>query len=82
VKVTTIRPNTPCSLEEARKLVAQFVEYYNTVRLHSAIGYVAPADKLAGREKAIWERRDQRLEAARERRRLRRGEEERLTAAL
>ena len=78
VKVTTIRPNTPCSLEEARKLVAQFVEYYNTVRLHSAIGYVAPADKLAGREKAIWERRDQRLEAARERRRLRRGEEERL----
>jgi hypothetical protein len=26
----------------------------NDVRLHSAIGYVAPADKLAGRELTIF----------------------------
>lgn len=82
VKVTTIRPNAPGSVEEARRLVGTFVEYYNAVRLHSAIGYVAPADKLAGREKEIWERRDQRLEAARERRRQRRTGTEIITAPL
>jgi hypothetical protein len=27
--------------------------------LHSAIGYVTPADKLAGREQAIFAERDQ-----------------------
>ena len=30
--------------------VAEFVAHYNHARLHSAIGYVTPADKLAGRE--------------------------------
>jgi putative transposase len=42
---------------------------YNEERLHSAIGYVTPADKLAGREQAIFAARDQKLETARERRR-------------
>ena len=51
-----IRVKTPLSLEDARRLVAEFVAYYNTVRLHSAIGYVTPADKLAGRAEAIWGR--------------------------
>lgn len=72
VKVTTIRPHAPGSLEEAQRLVASFVEHYNTKRLHSAVGYVTPADKLAGREEAIWQARDGKLEAARERRRQRR----------
>jgi hypothetical protein len=58
----------PLSLEDARQLVAQFVDYYNHVRLHSAIGYVAPADKLAGRETAIFAERDRKLTMARERR--------------
>jgi len=72
VKATTIRPAAPRSVEEARKLVGAFVEHYNTVRLHSAIGYVTPADKLAGREKDIWADRDRKLEAARELRAQRR----------
>jgi hypothetical protein len=49
--------------------VADFVAHYNQVRLHSAIGYVAPADKLAGRETVIFAERDRKLNAARERRR-------------
>ncbi|MEK7403056.1 MAG: IS3 family transposase [Gemmatimonadota bacterium] len=69
LKVTTIRPKAPSSLEEARRMVAQFVEYYNHQRLHSAIGFVTPADLLAGRAAAIWTARDQKLEAARARRR-------------
>jgi transposase InsO family protein len=75
LKVTTIRPKQPSSLEEARRVVAEFVEYYNSVRLHSAIGYVTPADKLAGREQVIWDDRDRKLEAAREHRRHRRQEQ-------
>ena len=27
-----------------------YMEHYNTVRLHSAIGYVTPQDMLAGRQ--------------------------------
>jgi transposase InsO family protein len=69
-----IRPGQPGSLEEARALVARFVEYYNNVRLHSAIGYITPADLLAGRAAEIWAARDAKLEAAREARRRRRAE--------
>ena len=43
-----IRVKTPLSLEDARRLLAEFVEHYNTVRLHSAIGYVC-ARGQAGR---------------------------------
>ena len=56
----------------ARALVARFVAHYNTVRLHSAIGYITLADFLAGRGPAIWAARDAKLEAAREGRRARR----------
>jgi transposase InsO family protein len=72
LKQTTIRPKAPGSLAEARRVVADFVEHYNTVRLHSAIGYVTPADKLAGREQEVWQMRDRKLEEARELRRQRR----------
>jgi len=69
LKGDCIRVKTPLSLEDARRIVEEFVAYYNEVRLHSAIGYVAPADKLAGREQAIFTKRDRKLDAARERRR-------------
>lgn len=72
LKTTTIRPRCPGSLAEARTLVDGFVRHYNERRLHSGIGYVTPADKLFGREQAIWDQRDQRLEAARALRRQRR----------
>ena len=68
VKSEAVRPKCPLSLEDARRIVGEFVERYNTRRLHSAIGYVAPADKLAGREAQIFAARDQKLEQARERR--------------
>ena len=72
LKATTIRPKAPESLQEARRVIGAFVEHYNNVRLHSAIAYVTPADKLAGREQQIWDERDRRLEAARETRQQRR----------
>ena len=72
LKNECIRVGTQLSLEDARRLVAGYVDYYNNVRLHSAIGYVAPRDKLEGRDKAIFAERDHKLDAARELRKLRR----------
>jgi putative transposase len=69
LKGECIRVKIPLSLDDARRVVADFVAHYNQVRLHSAIGYVAPADKLAGRETVIFAERDRKLNAARERRR-------------
>ena len=72
IKGECIRPGTPLSLEDARRLVAGYVEHYNTVRLHSAIGYITPADKLAGREQQIFAERDRKLDQARQSRKARR----------
>src|SRR2546430_211710 len=72
LKQDCIRPGTPLTLEDARRIVTRFVEHYNTVRLHSALGYVTPKDKLEGREKEIFDARDRKLEEARERRKTRR----------
>ena len=65
VKSESLRPRTPLSLDQAIKAVGEFVEHYNTVRLHSAVGYLAPKDKLEGRETAIFTERDRKLERAR-----------------
>ena len=65
LKAECIRPTCPASLEEARRRIRSYVEHYNTVRLHSAIGYVTPVDKLAGLEQEIFAERDRKLEAAR-----------------
>jgi putative transposase len=64
------------SLEDARRLVAEFVTHYNTVRLHSAIAYITPADKLAGRAEAIWTARREKLAQADARRRAKTKEKE------
>lgn len=72
IKGECIRPKTPLTLDEARRLVTEYIIHYNTVRLHSAIGYVTPADKLNGRDKEIFKARDQKLEAAREQRKIKR----------
>jgi transposase InsO family protein len=74
LKGDAIRVRPPSSLEEARAIVARFVEHYNRVRLHSALGYVAPADMLAGRAADIHAARDRKLEAARAERARRRAE--------
>jgi putative transposase len=59
----------PDNVDAARRVVASFVEHYNHVRLHSALGYITPADKLAGLEAVIFAERDRKLEEARQRRR-------------
>ena len=70
LKAECIRPGVPLSLEDARRLVEGYVRHYNEVRLHSAIGYVTPAARMAGLDRAIFAERDRKLEAAREKRRI------------
>lgn len=65
LKRECIRPKTPTSLAEARQVVSQFVADYNHRRLHSAIGYIAPADKLHGRHIQIFHDRKCKLAQAR-----------------
>nr|WP_276600576.1 MULTISPECIES: DDE-type integrase/transposase/recombinase [unclassified Nannocystis] len=65
----TIQAITP---DGAHATIAARIDHYNRHRLHSAIGYVSPRDKLLGRETEIWQARDRKLEAARELRRKRR----------
>jgi transposase InsO family protein len=72
LKGECLRPGTPLGLDDARRLVAGYVDHYNMVRLHSAIGYITPHDMLAGRQQQIFAERDRKLEAARQIRQLRR----------
>ncbi len=72
LKGECIRAGTPLSPEDARRLIERYVDHYNTVRLHSAIGFVTPADMLAGRQAEIHAARDRKLEEARRQRQLRR----------
>ena len=77
IKSECIRPGTPLTDEDARRIIGNYVEEYNTVRLHcrrhtvrlhSAIGFVTPADMLAGRQGEIQAARKRKLEQARQRR--------------
>ena len=60
------------TLEDARRIVSRYVEHYNTARLHSAIGYVTPKDKLEGRDTLIFAERDRKLDEARQQRKEKR----------
>jgi len=68
LKGDCIRFKVPLSLDDARRIVTDFVAYYNNVRLHSAIEYVTPKDRLEGRHTEILSGRDRKLAEARERR--------------
>ena len=65
VKRECIRPKVPLNLEDARRVVAKFVNEYNTKRLHSGIGYITPQDRLEGLEQIIQAQRQRKLAKAR-----------------
>lgn len=69
LKQDCIRPKTPLTFEDGKRVIGDFVHHYNHVRLHSAIGYITPAAMLEGRSDAIQRERAQKLALARQRRR-------------
>lgn len=68
LKGECVRVSVPLTLDEARRIVAEYTTHYNEVRLHSAIGCVTPKDKLEGRAEATFQERDRKPAAARGRR--------------
>jgi transposase InsO family protein len=72
-----LRVTVPLSVGDARRVVSVYVGGYNDERLHSAIGYVPPKDKLEGRAEVIFAERDAKLAAAREARKARRSQRRR-----
>ena len=66
IKGECIRPQTPLDIEDARRLLGAYINDYNEVRLHSAISFVTPFDRLANRDLAIQAGRKEKLKAAKE----------------
>lgn len=64
VKSECIRPGVPLSLEEAERLIAQYIRVYNELRLHSALYYITPKDMLEGRQAEILQAREEKLARA------------------
>ena len=56
--------NSILDYEDAKRQVAEYVEYYNCERLHSALHYLTPEDFLLGRiDQRIAERKNKLFEA-------------------
>jgi len=70
MKCETIRKKAPESINEAHVVLTNYIDKYNNKRLHSAIGYVTPFDKLNGRADIILNERKNKLENARTEREL------------
>jgi transposase InsO family protein len=70
LKGERIRPGTPLSLDDARRLVEGYIDHYNNIRLNSATGYITPKDMLAGRQREIHAERDRKLEETRKQRQI------------
>lgn len=62
LKAEAVRPQTPLDVDDARRVVGEFVDSYNSRRLHSAIGYVTPQARLEGGHEQISQDRDRKLE--------------------
>lgn len=65
IKSECIRRSSFLSIADARRIIADFIDYYNNKRLHSALDYIAPLNILLGRRTEIIQRRQEKLAKAR-----------------
>lgn len=68
-KEECIRRNSFLSIDDARRIIDRYIEYYNYERLHGAIDYITPYDMMKGRKEEIIKEREKKLENARKTRR-------------
>ena len=68
LKYTPTYPNKPfVDLSSARQWVCKFAQWYNNEHRHSAIRYVTPSQRHAGKDSAILEKRKEVYQLAKER---------------
>ena len=63
-----LKKTSMINLEDARKQIDEYVEFYNTKRLHSSLYYLTPKDYMLGRMKEKLEVRENKLTEARKNR--------------
>ena len=68
VKNEATRRRTALDFDELQKQISEYIEHYNTKRLHSSLGYVTPFDMLQNRQQDIFKEREHKLAEARRRR--------------
>ena len=71
MKYTVGYPKVFTSIDHARSWYADFVHWYNTAHLHSALGYVTPHQRRTGEADQIYATRNEIIARARERNPLR-----------
>jgi len=64
LKKEGLRPNSPLDEKDAKRIIERYINDYNGVRLHSAIGYVPPALRLEGKDHELLAHREHKLKAA------------------
>lgn len=70
LKKEHVRKISFLSFEDAKIRIANYIDYYNTERLHSAIDFLTPEDILKGRRIMRLQERKEKLQFARERRKI------------
>lgn len=65
IKGECIRRSSFLSIRDARRIIAEFIAYYNDKRLHSAVDYIAPLNVLLGKREEIVKMRYEKLALAR-----------------
>jgi putative transposase len=65
IKGECIRRSSFLSINDARRIIAEFIAYYNDQRLHSAVDYIAPLNILLGKREEIVKMRYEKLALAR-----------------
>jgi transposase InsO family protein len=68
IKGESLNRRALLTVEQAVDVIGKYVTQYNEKRLHSAIGYVAPKDRLEGKDGAIQAARAEKMRLARARR--------------
>ncbi len=64
IGIECFHTNSFISIEDARKIIAKYIDYYNRIRLHSALFYLSPEDFLLGKQEERIAQREQKLQQA------------------
>ena len=68
IKSEGLSCNSVIDLDDLKRQLDAYITYYNTQRLHSALGYISPWDMLCGKQEQIFKARQTKLGDAAEKR--------------